>query len=74
MGDNGSDAPLGGADDIAVAAPFRGKKGDSWEGGMRVPFIASWGEVDHGNVWQRRWPITASSLMQGVAMYDIFPH
>ena len=42
LGDNGSDAPLGHQHAVACAAPLRGKKGAHYEGGMRVPFIASW--------------------------------
>ena len=40
MGDNGTAAPIGGADVIKAAAPLRGKKASCWEGGTRVPFIA----------------------------------
>ena len=41
VGDNGSDAPL----DLFMSMPVRfhsAKKGTHYEGGMRVPFIASW--------------------------------
>ena len=34
----------------APSGPFRGHKGDIWEGGHRVPFIASWkGKIKAGN-------------------------
>ena len=40
LGDNGTDAPVGGTHEISCAAPLRAKKGTHYEGGMRVPFIA----------------------------------
>jgi len=42
LGDNGSDAPLGGSHDIGSSAPLRGKKGSEFEGGTRVPCIFAW--------------------------------
>ena len=57
MGDNGSDGPFGGADNIASSAPFRGKKASRWEGGIRVPFIAAWGNPQQGSPVQKRLPI-----------------
>ncbi|MEO1998346.1 MAG: sulfatase-like hydrolase/transferase [Planctomycetaceae bacterium] len=74
LGDNGSDAPLGHQHEVACAAPLRGKKGDHYEGGMRVPFIAAWAKTDSKNVFQKRLPIAAGAIQgQVAAVYDLFP-
>ncbi|MEG2068054.1 MAG: sulfatase [Tannerellaceae bacterium] len=74
LGDNGSDAPLGDEKGYTSSAPLRGKKGTEYEGGTRVPFIASWGRPDQRNKNQRKLPIAAGSSQRqlGVVM-DIFP-
>lgn len=74
LGDNGSDAPLGHQHAVACAAPLRGKKGAHYEGGMRVPFMAAWLEVNDENPYQRRLPIAAGTVQtQQAAIYDLFP-
>jgi arylsulfatase A-like enzyme len=74
LGDNGSDAPLGGAHEVACAAPLRGKKGSHYEGGMRIPFIAAWAKADPGNPWQQRLPIAEGAIQGQVAnITDLFP-
>ncbi|MBM3964874.1 MAG: sulfatase [Planctomycetes bacterium] len=74
MGDNGSDAPLGGAHEVASSAPLRGRKGSHYEGGMRVPLIAAWAKPTGGNAWQRSQPIAKGAIQSQVsAIYDIFP-
>ncbi len=74
LGDNGSDAPLGGAHEVACAAPLRGKKGSHYEGGMRAPFIAAWAAPDPDNPWQRRLPIAAGAVQTQVAdVTGLFP-
>lgn len=74
LGDNGTDAPLGGPHEVACAAPLRGKKGAHYEGGMRVPFIAAWAKVDAENPFQKRLPIAAGAVQgQVAAVYDLFP-
>ena len=74
LGDNGSDAPLGGTHEVASSAPLRGKKGTHYEGGMRIPFIATWARPDSGSKLQARLPIATGSLSREVAdITDIFP-
>ena len=74
LGDNGSDAPLGGEHEVACAAPLRGKKGAHYEGGMRVPFIAAWAKPQPGHALQRRLPIASGIIQtQVAAVHDLFP-
>ncbi len=45
-----------------------------WEGGVRVPFIAAWGQSDPTNLWQRKLPISAGAIRYEIgACYDLFP-
>ncbi|MCC6509365.1 MAG: sulfatase [Pirellulaceae bacterium] len=74
LGDNGSDAPLGHQHAVACAAPLRGKKGSHYEGGMRVPFIASWVKPNSANPLQQRLPIASGMIQsQQAAVQDLFP-
>lgn len=74
LGDNGSDAPLGKTHDIASSAPLRGKKGTHYEGGMRVPFIASWAKTAADNPIQRKFPVKNCIIDNKFAkISDIFP-
>ncbi len=74
LGDNGSDAPLGKNDDIASSAPLKGKKGTSWEGGMRAPFIAAWAKPNSNKVIQQRLPIAQNTINTQIAtVLDIYP-
>ena len=74
LGDNGSDAPLGHQHQVACAAPLRGKKGAHYDGGMRVPFIASWAKRNPDNAFQKQLPIPAGTIQDQVAsVEDIFP-
>jgi arylsulfatase A-like enzyme len=74
LGDNGSDAPLGHEHEVACAAPLRGKKGSHYEGGMRVPFIASWAKPNADRAIQKQLPIAENFIQnQQAAAYDMFP-
>ena len=73
VGDNGSDAPLGQGEHNS-SAPYRQKKGWRYEGGMLVPFIAAWGEVDKNNASQQKLPITAGAIQtQMGTILDLVP-
>ncbi len=74
LGDNGSDAPLGHQHAVACAAPLRGKKGAHYEGGMRVPFIASWAKVNPANPLQQQLSIPPNAIQSQIAsVCDLFP-
>lgn len=74
LGDNGGDAPLGGAADYGSAAPFKGKKGSEYEGGVRIPFIVSWAKPDPENTFQRNYPVAAGRIQtQTATVMDIYP-
>ena len=74
LGDNGSDAPLGGSHDIGSSAPLRGKKGSEFEGGTRVPCIIGWARPDGNSYWQRRHPIRRGMVSEQVGtIMDFFP-
>lgn len=63
--DNGPTHNVGGADStfFESAGKLRGLKGSMYEGGLRVPFIASWkGKIKPGSVCDARW-----------AFWDVMP-
>jgi arylsulfatase A-like enzyme len=66
LGDNGSDSPALSQDGLPSGTysdfPMRGKKGSKWEGGIRVPFIATWAASDAANPFQQAIPIPADSI------------
>lgn len=74
LGDNGSDAPLGGTHETICAAPLKGKKGTHYEGGMRIPFIAAWAKVNPENKFQKSLPIAQNAIQTQMAtIMDIYP-
>jgi arylsulfatase A-like enzyme len=74
LGDNGTDAPLGNEHAVACAAPLRGKKGSHYEGGSRVPFLASWALPNTDVAIQKQWPIAAAAVQtQQASVMDLFP-
>jgi len=73
MGDNGSDAPLPTENDYSSSSPLKGKKGSHWEGGMRVPFIASWVTPNENVTCQEKTPISRNAVQQQLgSVMDVF--
>ncbi len=74
LGDNGSDAPLPIENNYSSSSPLKGKKGNHWEGGMRVPFIASWVIPNENVLPQTKLPIARNAIQQQIgSILDIFP-
>ena len=74
LGDNGSDAPLPIEDGYSSSSPIKGKKGNHWEGGMRVPFIASWVSPNGKISCQEKTPIAVNTIQQQQGtILDILP-
>ncbi len=74
LGDNGSDAPMPIEEGYSSSAPIKGKKGNHWEGGMRVPFIASWISPNKKEPCQTQTPIAANHIQPQIGtILDLFP-
>lgn len=74
LGDNGGDAPIGGAEDYGSSAPLRGKKGAKYEGGDRVPFIASWAKPNPNNSFQKKHQVATNFVQTQIGtIMDIYP-
>ncbi|SNZ01763.1 sulfatase [Flagellimonas pacifica] len=74
LGDNGSDAPLPIENDYSSSTPIKGKKGNHWEGGMRVPFIASWVSPNDKAFCQEKTLIATNAIQQQHGtILDILP-
>jgi hypothetical protein len=76
LGDNGTDSPAAGANGLAAGSfndyPMRGKKGFKWEGGARVPLIASWITPNASNVFQQATPVVSDSIEDDlIAIWDV---
>jgi len=53
---------------MSSPGPFRGFKGDTFEGGIRVPFIMKWpGEINPGMVYDK--PVMTLDLLPTIAAY-----
>lgn len=74
VGDNGSDSRLGDPLGYSSSSPLRGMKATEYEGGVRVPFIASWAEVDNKSSVQKRLPIKSGAIqLQAGTIMDLYP-
>lgn len=74
LGDNGSDAPLPIDNGYSSSSPLKGKKGNHWEGGMRVPFIAAWVTPNEKASNQKKLPILENGVQDQLgSILDIFP-
>ncbi|QTD37128.1 sulfatase-like hydrolase/transferase [Polaribacter batillariae] len=75
LGDNGSDAPLPIVNGYSSSSPLKGKKGNHWEGGMRVPFIASWVTPNKNTPLQEKLPIAQNKVQEQIgSILDFFQH
>jgi arylsulfatase A-like enzyme len=74
LGDNGSASPLPKKNNYGSSAPLKGKKGQCWEGGTRVPFIASWITPAKNNPLQKRCPVAVNAIQtQPGNVTDLLP-
>jgi arylsulfatase A-like enzyme len=74
LGDNGSDAPLPIENNYSSSSPLKGKKGNHWEGGMRVPFIAAWISPNASSPNQLKLPIAQNTIQEQLGtIIDMFP-
>lgn len=74
LGDNGSDAPIPAEEGYGSSSPLKGKKGHHWEGGMRVPFIASWVTPIDGSYLQEQFTVAQNAVqLQTGTILDILP-
>jgi len=61
-------------DDYSSSSPLKGKKGNHWEGGMRVPFIAAWVSNNTEAEIQQKMPIAQNTIQQQLgSIIDLFP-
>jgi arylsulfatase A-like enzyme len=67
--DNGQKAKKNGGS----AGPLRGSKAQTWEGGMRVPFIASWATPQKSHKLQQELAIPQHSIQSQMGtIFDVF--
>jgi len=77
LGDNGSDAPIGGKKDyykVSSSAPYKGRKATCYEGGMLAPLIVSWAKPNPDSAIQKKFPIKPGIVTEDfVTICDIMP-
>lgn len=77
LSDNGGDAPIpnnNSAPIISGNAPLRGKKAMRYEGGIRVPMICAWAQINPSNSFQEKLPIPTNVFVDDIiAGQDIMP-
>lgn len=66
--DNGGDNPID-----PPSKPLRGKKGQLYEGGIRIPMIIAWAEPDPDHPMQQKFPVTPGTAHHGIVhIRDLF--
>lgn len=82
MSDNGGDSPIqqGSSrnmpmvEKVSAIAPLRGRKGNRYEGGTRIPMIVGWAKVNASAPIQQEYPIPQNVANHDiVAIWDIYP-
>jgi arylsulfatase A-like enzyme len=77
LSDNGGDSPIPNDNAQPVVsgnAPLRGKKAMRYEGGLRIPMIASWAKPSPASPLQSALPVKGGSRTDDlVALADLFP-
>ncbi len=82
LSDNGGDAPIQQSyngnvpwiEVIGAVAPLRGRKGNRYEGGTRIPMIMGWAKINANCAVQREYRIPTGGVNHDiVAIWDMYP-